>query len=203
MRSLLQEVSLALCALLLMLPLSCAHERKVEINQDVITQKQGDVSHVQQRIASAMRQSQKQLQAKEFQKALDIYRSLHDKYPQEKSVTDAYVRAIEDIKGLADKAFDSEDHARAGIFYALLWKNYPSFRSFLGSLSFDAAHLDARIADCRSCLYRKGLERYRENNISGAIGIWESILSFDPRNEETKKAVATAKVQLRNLREVK
>jgi outer membrane protein assembly factor BamD (BamD/ComL family) len=190
-----------------MLPLSCAHEKRAEINRDVIVEKQGDLDHalaqVQQRIASAMQQSQRHLQAKEFQKALDVYRSLHDKYPQEKSVDDTYVRAIEDVKRLADRAFDSEDHARAGTNYALLLKNYPSFKPFVGTLSFDRASLEARIAECRSCLYRKGLERYRENNISGAIGIWESILSFDPRNEETRKAVATSKVQLRNLRDVK
>ncbi len=189
-----------------MLPLSCAHERKVEINRDAMTEKPQDldqVAQVQQRIASAMQQSQRQLQSKEFQKALNVYRSLYDRYPRERSLTDAYLRAIEDIKGLADRAFESEDHARAGTIYALLWKNYPSFKPFFGALSFDRAHLEARIAECRTCLYRKGLERYRENNISAAVSIWESILSFDPRNEETKKAVATAKVQLRNLREIK
>lgn len=205
--SLLWDAIPALCSLLLLLPLSCVHEKKAEVNRDAIVEKRADPDlaqkKMQQQIEEGTQRAQRQLEAKEFQKALGVYRSLHAKYPQEKSLVDAYARAIEDIKGAADKAFDSKDHVRAGTMYALLLKNYPSFRSFHKTLSFNKAHLAARIDECGACLYRKGIEQYRQNDLSGAIGIWESVLSFDPRNPETQKAIAMAKLQLQTLRGMK
>jgi tetratricopeptide (TPR) repeat protein len=206
-RFLLRDAIPALCSLLLMLPLSCAHEKKAEVNRDAIVKKRADPGlaqkRMQQQIEEGIQRAQRQLEAKEFQKALGVYRSLHAKYPQEESLVNAYARTIEDIKGAADKAFDSEDHVRAGTMYALLLKNYPSFKSFHKTLSFNKAHLVARIDECGACLYRKGIEQYRQNDLSGAIGIWESVLSFDPRNPETQRAIAMAKLQLRTLRDMK
>ena len=196
-----------------MLPLSCTHEQKPEVrqdeivNQDVIAEQQGNPNpaqlRIQQHIAGGMQQAQRHLQAKEFQKALNVYRSLLVKYPQEKSLVDAYVRTIEDIKGSADKSFDDEDHVRAGKIYAVLSKNYSTFKAFSRTLSFSKASLRTRIDECAACLYRKGIEHYRQNEFSSAISVWESVLSFDPHNAKTKKAVATAQVQVRNLQNVK
>jgi len=187
--------------------MSCAHEKKAKVNQNAIVERQADPylaqKRMQQKIEEGIQTAQRQLEAKEFQKALGVYRSLHAKYPQEESLVNAYARTIEDIKSVADKAFGSKDHLRAGIMYALLLKNYPSFKSFHKMLSFNKAHLMARIDECGACLYRKGMEQYRQNDLSGAIGIWESVLSFDPSNPETQRAIAMAKLQLRTLRDMK
>ena len=51
----------------------------------------------------------------------------------------------------------------------------------------------------RESLTKTGLREYRNGNLAKAIAVWESLLEFDPDNEEIKKAVKTAKTQLNEI----
>lgn len=144
------------------------------------------------------KQGQFCLERGDIQKAIDIYRDLHLRYPWDTIVRDRYIGILESIKGRADAAFRNNDLAPAGSTYKILLKNYPSHLARL--LSYNNELLEGKIESCRKILFENGLEQYRFENLPQAISVWRSILTFDPENPEVKKAVDTAILQSRNLK---
>jgi tetratricopeptide (TPR) repeat protein len=135
----------------------------------------------------------------DFQKALDSYKVTYTRYSKDEFLVSGYAKIIEDIRKLADTAFEKEDYTAAGKTYHILLKNYLHFNGFTQLLSFDEESMSAGIAECSKFLTKQGLEQYRKGDITKAITIWEYILVFDPSNEEIKKAIDTASIQLKNL----
>jgi len=154
-------------------------------------------------IDSALIQSDQYLSAGDYQKAIDTFRTAHAKYPEDKPLLHSYQKAIEDMKGSADKAFDREEFVSAGRSYKLLLRNYQHFGDFAQQLSFDKEYLNTRITYCRGCLFTRGLKEYRSGDIKLAISTWEGLLSFDPGNAEARKAYNAATTQLNNLQQKK
>jgi hypothetical protein len=60
--------------------------------------------------------------------------------------------------------------------------------------------LNGAIRECSNYLTNQGLIKYREGNLKEGIDIWESLLSFQPENEEIKKAIQTARDQLSKIK---
>jgi len=147
------------------------------------------------------KQGQSCLKRGDVQKAIDIYRDFHLQYPWDTIVRDRYIRILESIKGRADAAFRNNDLGPAGWTYKILLKNYPSHLARL--LSYNNELLDAKIESCRKILFENGLEQYRFGNLPQAVSIWRSILTFDPENQEIKKAVDIAILQSKNLEKAK
>jgi tetratricopeptide (TPR) repeat protein len=143
------------------------------------------------------------LRAGEFPKAIDIYREVYQKYPQDPTVRSGYIKTLESIKSGGDRAFEKRDFALAGYVYGLLIKNYSSVGQLNGSLSFNREGLTARIGNCKKILFENGLKQYRSGNLNQAIFLWKSILVFDPENQEIKKAVDMASLQSKNLQKTK
>jgi tetratricopeptide (TPR) repeat protein len=143
------------------------------------------------------------LGAGKFQRAIDIYKEIYQKYPEDPTVRSGYIKTLESIKSGGDRAFERSDFALAGCLYVILLRNFSSGGRLNGSFSFDRDGLAARIGDCKKILFEKGLEQYRSGNLSQAISLWKSILVFDPENQEIKKAVGVASLQFRNLQEAK
>jgi tetratricopeptide (TPR) repeat protein len=143
------------------------------------------------------------LRAGEFPKAIDIYREVYQKYPQDPTVRSGYVKTLELIKSGGDQAFERSDFALAGRVYRILLNNFSSVSRLNGSLSLNREGLTARIRDCEKILFEKGLEQYRSGNLNQAIALWKSILAFDPENREIKKVVDMATFQFINLQKVK
>jgi tetratricopeptide (TPR) repeat protein len=143
------------------------------------------------------------MRAGEYQKAIDAYDVDYRRHPQDQALVKEYVKSIEDIKAVADKASDREDFASAGSKYHILLKNYPRFKGFEKRLSFNSSHLNAKLSHCKQSLSTQGFEEYRKGNLSGAIALWQGLLAIDPHNTEIKDAVRTAKLQQKNLQEHK
>jgi len=143
------------------------------------------------------------LRAEEFPKAIVIYREAYQKYPQDPTVRSGYIKTLESIKSGGDRAFERSDFALAGRVYRILLNNLSSVSRLNGFISFNREGLTARIRDCKKILFEKGLEQYRSGNLNQAIALWENILAFDPENQEIKKAVDMATLQLRNLQKAK
>jgi len=139
------------------------------------------------------------LKTGDFRKAIEIYRETYQKYPLDRTVQRGYVRSLELIKNGGDRAFERRDFAAAGYVYESLLKNISFVKQLNGSFSFDREELTARIRNCEKILFQDGLEKYRSGNLGQAISLWKSILVFDPENEEVKKAVDIATLQLKNL----
>ena len=148
-------------------------------------------------------QAQTELGAGEFQKAIDIYKEIYQKYPQDPTVRSGYIKTLESIKSRGDRAFERNNFELAGCIYEILLKNFSSFTHLSRSFSFNREVLIAKIKSCKKILFENGLEQYRSGNLNKAISIWKSILAFDPENQEIKNAVDMAILQSKNLEKVK
>jgi tetratricopeptide (TPR) repeat protein len=143
------------------------------------------------------------LKAGDFRRAVDLCREVYQKYPQDPTVRNGYIKALESIKMNGDRAFEGRDFALAGSFYETVLRNISSVSHLNGSLSFSKEGLTARISNCKKVLFEDGLKQYRSGNLNQAISLWKSILAFDPDNREIKKAVNMATLQLENLQDTK
>ncbi len=151
----------------------------------------------------AEKQVQSALKTGQTQKAIDVYRELHQHYPQDTAVRTGFVRVLESIKSDADLAFERDDFGPAGSSYRLLLKHFPSFNQAGPLLTYDREQLKAKTKRCQSILFEKGLECYRSGDLDQAVLIWKKILLFDPDNPEVKKAVEVATLQSKNLQSSK
>lgn len=147
------------------------------------------------------KQTREYLSSGDYQQALEMYKTAYADNPQDRPLSRSYVNTIEEIKNNANRAFDKEDFPSAGMLFSFLRNNYDDFRDLEHLLSFNAGFLDERLAECGKRLFNMGLTEYRTGNIHNAITIWESQLTFDPHNEEVKKAIDTAQFQLKRLQD--
>lgn len=152
-----------------------------------------------QESSQAIDLAREQIELGQYQNAIDIYMTEYRSRPQDDVLGREYVKGLEDIMAVAEKAFSEHNLASSGRIYSLLLKNYPYFKDFAGKLSFKRADLDTRLAHCRKSLAAQGFQEYRQGNLSEAIAVWEDLLTIDPDNAEIKGAVKTAKLQQKNL----
>jgi tetratricopeptide (TPR) repeat protein len=143
------------------------------------------------------------LEAGDFQKTIDVYKEIYQKYPQDSTVRSSYIKTLESIKSSGDRAFERTDFALAGCVYQILLKNFSSVNHLSSSFSFNREVLTTKIKSFKKILFENGLEQYRSGNLNQAISTWKSILAFDPENQEIKKAVDIAILQSKNLEKVK
>lgn len=141
------------------------------------------------------------MEAGEYQKVIDIYNVEYRKHPNDQALMREYVKSIEKIKPVADKALDKEDFAFAGSIYDVLLKNYPHFKGLENKLSFNSTHLNEKLSYCKKALFKQGFQEYRKGNLSGAIALWQDLLVIDPQNTDIKESLRTAKLQQKKLQE--
>ena len=137
--------------------------------------------------------------ANEYQGILNDWKAKQAKYPRNQEILKNYARAVEEMKTSADRAYEKENYALSGRIYGTLLKNYPGFKAFAKGLSFDRQELKDRLSNCKTALYQKGFEHYRNNQLNEAIQSWQGLLSIDPHNEDIRKAVNTAILQRKTL----
>lgn len=138
-----------------------------------------------------------------IQKGIELYKGLHQQEPQDQTLRRDYVALLESIKSHGDIAYEKNDLLLAGCTYRILWNNFSSFNSVRSSLSFNRDLLNINLKKCQKKLFENGLEQYRMGDLNMAISIWRSILTFDPENQEVKRALNTAIQQSKNLQEGK
>ncbi len=155
------------------------------------------------RTLHAEKEAQSFMKRGDFKRGIDIYRSLIQQYPADTTVRNRYIYLLDSIKAQADVDLKRKDFASAGRTYRILLENYSSLSNLKQFLSYDAGILDAGINTCRKILFENGLKHYRCGNLSQAISIWENILTFDPGDQEVKKAADMAILQSRNLEKIK
>jgi tetratricopeptide (TPR) repeat protein len=145
--------------------------------------------------------AKKHMAAGEYQSAIDECNVEYRSHPQDQAFVKEYVKSLEGIKAVADKALVNEDFVSAGNTYTVLLKNYSSFNVLAQRLSFDKAYLNTQLSHCKKSLAAQGFREYRKGNLAGAIASWESLLAIDPDNADIKGAVKTAKLQKKNMHE--
>jgi tetratricopeptide (TPR) repeat protein len=143
------------------------------------------------------------LKAGEFQRAIEMYEEIYQKYPQDPALRSGYIRTLESIKSNGDQAFEGGDFVLAGWVYQILLKDASSVNRLNGFRSFDKDDLTARIKTCKKNLFENGLKKYRSGNLDHAISIWKGILTFDPGDQEVQRLLDRATLQLENLQKIK
>ncbi len=152
---------------------------------------------------AALSQAKACLSSGNYRKSLDIYGSAIDRYPEMKDLSDAYAEALESIREKADRAYESQDYAKAGELYAVLLKSGFGERPMRGRLSFDDEYPAMRVGACSKMLIEQGILKYREDDLQQAIAIWKKVLVFNPIDREAKTAIDRASLQLQNLKQMK
>lgn len=132
--------------------------------------------------------------------ALDSYTSLLKEYPKDKDLIAKYVQAGDEIKVVADRALANKDFALAGKALSALQNKFTTFTGLQPKTTFTHEDLEKGLTVCRSTLRNRGFAEYRKGDLEGAIAVWESLLAFDPDNAEIRKAVETAKTQIKKLK---
>lgn len=178
------SILLILCIVLSLFFSSCAHLEKEPVRDEKET---------------FIDTAQNHLSKGEFQKAIETYQIAYSKYSTDPVLRSNYVKALEYIKRNADMAFEREDYSPAGYDYRVLLNQYAHFTDFIDSLSFNKDFLSNRIDTCSKILNERGLVEYRKGNLEEAISIWKGILKFDPENEDVRRSIATATIQLKTL----
>lgn len=154
-------------------------------------------------VERAIKQAQAHFALGDYQKALGVYADAYADHPRSAPLRAQYIKAGEQIKVAADNAFQRQAFAEAGSSYTLLLKNTITAQDFSRELSFDGDYLDRRIKACSKGLLEAGLVHYRQGRLDEAISIWRKVVTFDPDNRDVKDAIATAAVQLQNLKNMR
>ncbi|OGD22365.1 MAG: hypothetical protein A2Y70_01695 [Candidatus Aminicenantes bacterium RBG_13_64_14] len=141
-----------------------------------------------------------ELRAGRYDKALAVYQAGLKEYPGNKTLGAAYAGAVDELEAIGRKALAARDYALAGRVDALLLRNFASFDGLAARPGVSREKLAEAIELCRSSLTKNGLAEYRKGNLEKAISTWESLLTFDPKNAEIRKAVETAKAQLAKIK---
>lgn len=154
-----------------------------------------------QKSSQAIDLARQQIDTGHYQNAIDVYMTEYRSRPQDKVLVREYVKGLEDIMAVAEKASNENNLVSSGSIYYLLLKNYSYFKDFANKLSFNKTSLDTKLSHCRKSLSAQGFQEYRRGNLGEAIILWENLLIIDPDNAEIKGAVKTAKLQQKNLLE--
>lgn len=154
-------------------------------------------------IDAAIKRAQAHLALGDHQKALEAYAGAYADHRRSAVLRAHYIKAGEQVKSAADAAFQRKDFAEAGSAYTLLFQSTIAGKDFSGELSFDGDYLNRQIMACAKALLETGLVQYRQGKLDEAISVWRKVIAFDPGNKEVKDAIATAAVQLQNLKHIR
>jgi len=121
----------------------------------------------------------------EFEKALDDFKAAYEKTPRDKELTANYVRTIEEIRGTADRALGQQEYARAGTIYRLLLNSYDDFGAFAAKLTFNKAHLETALKECRiATVDNPAAQAVRDRNFARALDIFRAARKENPGNTD-------------------
>lgn len=131
--------------------------------------------------ATSINQVREDLTAGHFQKALDRCQDEYRGNPKETERLKQYVEAIEYIKAFADMAFQREEFISAGGAYALLLKNFPRFKPFASTLSFEKNHLTLRIRTSQILILERQVSSHlNTGNIQRVIDLYQDLHQRGP-----------------------
>ncbi len=137
-----------------------------------------------------------------YERALDLFGQSWKESPDNPAVSRDFALALEGLKKSGDEAARQDLPEDAGKRWAAALRNlgHPAVKG--KTLSFSRTELKGSLDHLSTTLMEKGLKEYRMGNLEAAIGIWRSIVAYDPGNAEAAKAIRTATTQLENLKKL-
>lgn len=158
--------------------------------------------HEKKLVDDTAKQAQAQIALGDYKMALELYSGAYDKYHYS-DMRGSYTATGDQIRKIADTAYQKKDFAEAGSVYSTLFESSITTRDFADSLSFDDDYLNGQMKASSKGLLEAGLTTYREGKLEDAIAIWKKALVFDRDNKEIKNMIETAATQLQNLKNIK
>ena len=138
---------------------------------------------IQVQMGHAAKRAQTELEAGEFQKAIDIYKDIYQKYPQDPMVRSGYIKTLESIKSRGDLAFKRNNFEMAGNIYEILAKNWFHFADFSQFLSFNKNFLEKKIKTNRCLFIEEQVSSYlKAGKFQRAIDICKEIYPKYPQD---------------------
>jgi tetratricopeptide (TPR) repeat protein len=132
-------------------------------------------------IQPALDDAQQHFAQGDFQMAIEAFSIARQKYPRDETVLKSYIRILEEIKISADKAFEEKKYDQAEKHYSVLMQNYPRFKQFQQSLSFDSKALRLGIRECLIAGTRIRVQKaMQEGDYSKAIDTYRKALETYP-----------------------
>jgi len=194
---------MVLCACLIVFAPSCAFIRALTEPAGK-EKKTADTAgkQAQKAVDDTVRKAQVDIADGEYEKALELYASAYGKkHAQE--LRDNYSATGEQIRKIADTAYQRKDFAGAGSIYNMLLESGILTLDFANALSFNEVYLNGQMNACSKALLEAGLTTYREGKLEDAIAVWRKALVFDHDNKDIKNMIETASTQLQNLKNIK
>ena len=138
---------------------------------------------ITKQMGNGIRQAELELEAREFQRAIDIYKKIYREYPQDSTVRSGYIKALESIKSSGDRAFERDHFELAGNIYEILAKNWSGFADFGQSLSFNRDFLEKKVRTSRILFDEKQARLYLEaGEFQKAIDVHNEIYRKHPHD---------------------
>ena len=125
----------------------------------------------------------------DYEGAVEACRAGESAHPAEAVLISGCSGVFKAVRADAGGYYDKKDCATAGWLYRLLD----------GTPEREDKEDNQRIKICSRQLMNDGLALYRGGELEAAVRQWQKALRMDPDNTQIKKAVKTARTQLKNI----
>jgi tetratricopeptide (TPR) repeat protein len=139
------------------------------------------------------------MEKKNYRHALELMSGSQQSGPPAGRMDREYILAINGLVAAGEESLARGDYTVAGHSFRWALEYYPAEPSMRGRIARDTKQIKTRIYTCSNRLMVQGLVEYRRGNLENSIRKWREIVSFDPGNNEARKAIETATAQLRTL----
>lgn len=147
-----KRVILSLGMLFFLFLFSCGWGKKEQLHKAEGGKQEVEKRQVQKQRDHVQEYAQKEIQAGNFQNAINLYKEIYKKWPQGPNVRDGYIKTLESIKSGGDQAFERSDFKLAERNYEVLLRNWDHFSDLSQFLSFRKTFLEKKIKTSR-CLF--------------------------------------------------
>jgi hypothetical protein len=145
--------------------------------------KKTDLYHLDKQnaeVEKTITQSKQDFNIGDYSRAIDVYELSFANYPENRKLLTNYLKTLENIKSVADRAFEKKDYNLAGQTYYTLLKDYSHFKNFAKLLSFNSEFLKQESQNAEHMSQEKDLSNTEKETLgkqflSGKI-FWHSTL---------------------------
>jgi tetratricopeptide (TPR) repeat protein len=127
-------------------------EQREQVPKEQVEREQGQKQPARNRASDVDKQAQMEVQAGNFQRAIDLWKETYQESPGNLHIRNGYVKTLESIKSRGDLAFSTSDFRLAERIYEVLGKNWIHYSQLSPFLSFRKDFFEKKIKISR-CLY--------------------------------------------------
>jgi len=138
------------------------------------------------------------LEKKQYRQAIE---SMNGRYHE--GLEKEFVLSINRQLEIGDNAYSAGDYSMAAHSYKSVLNAYPAEPALRKQIKHEPKKIRSNMEFCTSRMMEQGLSEYRCGRLESAIGKWKDLLTISPGNNEARKALDTATIQLQSLQNLK